>query len=880
MIRSRSRAPTHTEAAIGIVTTWFERGAAYVSRAYKAVLEAKFPVFIYARGGERDASNDPAWNGPEVHRAPHRNDFRMDRGDFESWLLRHQISAVLFNEQQWWPPVLWAKEMGLQTIAYVDYYTKETVPWFDLFDSLWCNTRRHYAAFEWHPGAVYIPWGTDTETFAPREETPCCPPLVFFHSAGMGGHNLRKGTDLAVRAFVRVAGDARLVIHSQVPLTAYSAVANLIAADPRIEFLQASVPPPGMYHRGHVYVYPARLDGLGLTVPEAISCGLPVIATQCAPFTDFVHEGSTGWLVPVESQRDREDGYYWPETECSLDHLASRMQDCVDHLDSVQAWRLAARQYAVSSLDWRENSRHLCQIVNETLVRPPRRISRHVRQPILLGSGTGRADTDALTVLASAARSALRDGSLRIARVQICDKGGAMATPARISQGVRAAGHHDLLVVRDRDSDRPHSFALLHPDEPGPAEWRMRQLAEGLRRFAGRVPGAGRLYHLLTHQAPARLRARTSRRRQEARRQGHEIFEYPATWNLLNRLPWKPDILHLHNLHGGYFDLRALPRLTRQIPTVLTLHDAWLFAGHCAYPMGCERWRTGCGQCPDLTIYPAIEKDATAYNWDRKRRIYAKSRMHVVGVSQKMLDMARESMLAPAMLSSRVIPNGLDVGLFSPGDRRAARDAVGLPQDAHVLVFVASNFLKNRFKDWATIRGVAETLGRRELARPVVLAAIGDSGPTERLGRAEVRLAGTVRDQALLAQWYRAADICVHAARGESFCVAIAEGRACGAPTVATAVDGIPEQVRSLTDRYTGCPVYDHDQATGILVPPGDPEAMADAAAMLLSDDALRARLSANAVRDTRERFSNQRMVREYLELYEEALGGRGKDER
>jgi glycosyltransferase involved in cell wall biosynthesis len=380
--------------------------------------------------------------------------------------------------------------------------------------------------------------------------------------------------------------------------------------------------------------------------------------------------------------------------------------------------------------------------------------------------------------------------------------------------------------------------------------------------------------HLLVDVVPGWLRRRTAVRRQRERRRGHEDFEYPATWNLLRRLPWKPDILHLHNLHGGYFDLRALPWLTNQFPAVLTLHDMWLLTGHCAYSMGCERWRTGCGQCPDLTLYPAIERDATAYNWERKRRIFARSRMHVVGTSQWVLDLAMDSMLQPAVLSSRVIHDGVDVGLFSPGDRRAAREAVGVPADAHVLVFVASSFLKSRFKDWATIRGAAELLGRREWARPVVLAAIGDSGPTERVGTAEMRCVGKVSDQSRLVQWYRAADICVHAARADNLPGVVLEALASGVPVVATAVGGIPEQVRSLTDRYTQCPVYDPDQATGILVPPAAPEAMADAAAMLLLDDGLRWRLGENAVRDARERFSNERMVKEYLQLYEEVLAG------
>jgi D-inositol-3-phosphate glycosyltransferase len=249
--------------------------------------------------------------------------------------------------------------------------------------------------------------------------------------------------------------------------------------------------------------------------------------------------------------------------------------------------------------------------------------------------------------------------------------------------------------------------------------------------------------------------------------------------------------------------------------------------------------------------------------------------MHVVGVSRWVLDLAEQSILKPAMLSSRVIHNGIDVELFSPGDRPAARDAVDLPADAHVLVFVGSSFLKNRFKDWITIRGAVERLGHRELQRPVILLAVGDSGPVERLGKTEIRMLGVVTDQKVMAHIYRAADLCVHASRGESFCVAIAEARACGAPTVATAVDGIPEQVRSLTDRYTPCPVHDAAEATGILVPPANADAMADACAMLLSDDSLRARLSANAVRDARERFSNERMVREYLEVYEEVLSAR-----
>jgi glycosyltransferase involved in cell wall biosynthesis len=374
---------------IGIVTTWFERGAAYVSRAYRDALSDKFDVQIYARGGEQYARGDPHWDGPAVQWAPPAPDTSIVRSDLEGWIRDRRIQAVLFNEQQWWPPVLWAHDLGVKTIAYVDYYTVRTARWFQIYDALCCNTRRHFSVFAQHPGAAYIPWGTDLDLFRPQERA-AAEEVVFFHSAGMGGLNLRKGTDLLVEAFQGVHGPARLVLHSQVPVSAYGAAARLIRGDRRIEFIEGTVPAPGLYHRGDIYVYPTRLEGIGLTVAEALACGLPVITTDVPPCNELVVPGESGWLVPFTRARRRKDGYFWPETDCDTMALAQAMQECVDRKHEIPEWRRRARSFAEARLDWRRNSQDLPDLLLRVLAEPARAMPWRLRAEVVIGSLLGR----------------------------------------------------------------------------------------------------------------------------------------------------------------------------------------------------------------------------------------------------------------------------------------------------------------------------------------------------------------------------------------------------------------------------------------------------------------------------------------------------------
>lgn len=339
---------------------------------------------------------------------------------------------------------------------------------------------------------------------------------------------------------------------------------------------------------------------------------------------------------------------------------------------------------------------------------------------------------------------------------------------------------------------------------------------------------------------------------------GIEDFNFPGTSQLLSLPPRRPTIVHAHNLHDGYFDLRALPSISQVSPVVLTLHDAWLLSGHCAHSLGCQRWKIGCGKCPDLKIPPAIRRDATRKNWLRKQEIFNKFRFRVATPSRWLMRKVEESMMLPAITDLRVIPNGVDLDIFRPAGRSGSRSALGLPQDAAILLFTASRMRENSWKDFATMRDALASAADQLPDRRVLLVVLGDEAAPERIGRADILYVPYQRSAKVVALYHQAADVYVHASRADTFPLAVLEAQACGRPVVASEVGGIPEQIE--------------DGRTGFLVPVRDSAALANRIVALLSNEDLRRKMGAHAARFARRTFDLHRQVDTYLDWYREIL--------
>ena len=105
---------------IGIVTTWFERGASYVSLQYATILKQDNSVFIYARGGfDSNYHNEFHVTEDKNHNLIVKS--ALNTNQFEKWILENKITHILFNEQFWWEPILIAKKHNVLCSAYIDY---------------------------------------------------------------------------------------------------------------------------------------------------------------------------------------------------------------------------------------------------------------------------------------------------------------------------------------------------------------------------------------------------------------------------------------------------------------------------------------------------------------------------------------------------------------------------------------------------------------------------------------------------------------------------------------------------------------------------------------------------------------------------------------
>lgn len=314
------------------------------------------------------------------------------------------------------------------------------------------------------------------------------------------------------------------------------------------------------------------------------------------------------------------------------------------------------------------------------------------------------------------------------------------------------------------------------------------------------------------------------------------------------------DILNFHNLHSGYFSYLAIAALTQLKPAVFTLHDMWSFTGHCAYSYDCDRWKTGCGQCPYPDTYPAIRRDSTRLEWKLKHRTYQRSNLTVVAPSKWLAEQARQSLFQCAI---HHIPYGIDTDAYQPLDAQQCRSLLGIPDRKKVLMFGAESFKDARKGSDLLIQSLQAL--PPSLKPEVMLLILGhcDRSVTTSIGIDAMNL-GYVSSDRLKSIAYSAADLFVFPTRADNLPLVLQESMACGTPMVSFKIGGVSDLVRP--------------DVTGYLATPNDALDLSHGIVKLLDDADLRHQMQQNCRAIALCEYPLALQTQRYLDLYREIL--------
>lgn len=320
-----------------------------------------------------------------------------------------------------------------------------------------------------------------------------------------------------------------------------------------------------------------------------------------------------------------------------------------------------------------------------------------------------------------------------------------------------------------------------------------------------------------------------------------------ATYRLLRWIDEvQPDVIHLHNIHGGFLHIEVLFEYLSHahIPIVWTLHDCWSFTGHCSHfdLRGCEKWKTGCYDCPEKESYPKrYWFDRSKEQWERKKAAFTSvSNLTFVTPSDWLKHMAQQSYFKGYPILT--IHNGIDFSLFQPAEREevAAIRAKYVPDGKKIILAITPTIKK----------------GYRYL--PEIARMLGDSYQLLVIGLNKKMLhdlpSGIIgmercQDQKKLAAFYSAADVFINPTLEEALGLTNIEALACGTPVVTFATGGSPECL---------------DDSVGMVVPRGDSAAMAEAARSLA------AKKNSMPCREfALQRFNEKKQYQKYIDIYE-----------
>ncbi len=319
-------------------------------------------------------------------------------------------------------------------------------------------------------------------------------------------------------------------------------------------------------------------------------------------------------------------------------------------------------------------------------------------------------------------------------------------------------------------------------------------------------------------------------------------LRFANTGYIFNTKEYKEaDLIHCHNLHSNFFNLRDLVRMSREKPVIWTLHDIWAITGFSS---------------DSVTLKNPNKKKFLLYLWDNTRRllamkkhIYGKSKLHIVTVSDWLKAEVERSILKTQDITR--IHNGIDTSIFKPHHKQNVKRELGLPLDKKIIGFGK--------KGWMDLKEIIEIY---ENHKNIIFLSID----TPYINKKVVAL-DHIEDKIMMSKYLSALDVFFYPTLGDTFGLIVAEAMSCGTPVVAYDTDALPE-------------IVSHRE-TGYITAPMDTENAEKGFNYILNLSKIE---YDNMCRKARQRienlFSSDRMYREYLELYKKVISERERQKK
>nr|WP_315023602.1 glycosyltransferase [uncultured Aminipila sp.] len=328
----------------------------------------------------------------------------------------------------------------------------------------------------------------------------------------------------------------------------------------------------------------------------------------------------------------------------------------------------------------------------------------------------------------------------------------------------------------------------------------------------------------------------------------HGLFSTRATKNLIEVISRiNPDVIHLHNIHGYYINIRVLFDFLRDFkkPIVWTLHDCWAFTGHCAYfdYVNCDKWMYGCNKCPQKREYPSsLGLDRSWHNYLLKKKYFSNiDNLTIVTPSEWLSGLVYKSFLNQNKV--KVINNGIDLTKFKMIESDL-RESLKL-QNKFVILGVASVWAKRKgLKDFVELaNNLDESYG---------IVLIGVTQEQKKMLNEKIITIARTDSIEELAKYYSMADVFINPTTEDNFPTTNIEALACGTPVITYNTGGSPEII---------------DENCGIVVEKRDIKGLIDAVNKVKYGC-----VSVDNVIKRSMNFDKNKKFDEYIHLYEELL--------